>query len=115
MFSLIAIPPLAHTLLIIIITIVTLLGIMIRPWKITEALFALGGAILLLLLGLISPTTAFSTLLADWNTFGFFLGMMSLSALAETAGLFDWLAGQAARLSGGSSRRLFLNTFLLGS
>jgi arsenical pump membrane protein len=41
--------------------------------------------------------------------------MMSLSALAEVAGLFDWLAGQAARLSGGSSRRLFLNTFLLGS
>jgi nucleotide-binding universal stress UspA family protein len=41
--------------------------------------------------------------------------MMSLSALAEVAGLFDWLAVQAARLSRNSSRRLFLNTFLLGS
>ena len=40
---------------------------------------------------------------------------MSLSALAEVAGLFDWLAFQAARLSGNSSRRLFLNTFVLGS
>jgi arsenical pump membrane protein len=40
---------------------------------------------------------------------------MSLSALAEAAGLFDWLAVQAARLSGSSSRRLFFNTFLLGS
>jgi arsenical pump membrane protein len=40
--------------------------------------------------------------------------MMSLSALAEAAGLFDWLAVQTARLSGNSSRRLFLNTFLLG-
>src|SRR6266700_3360893 len=113
MFSLIAIPPLVRTVLIITITIVTLLGIMIRPWKITEALFALGGALLLLLLGLINPATAFSTLLADWNTFGFFLGMMSLSALAEVAGLFDWLAGQAARLAGNSSARLFLNTFIL--
>jgi len=28
--------------------------------------------------------------------FFFFLGMMCLSALAETAGLFDWLAIQAA-------------------
>ncbi len=114
MFFFVHISPFVQALLIIIITLLTLLGIMIRPWKITEALFALGGALLLLLLGLISPVRAFSTLLSDWNTFGFFLGMMSLSALAEVAGLFDWLAGQAARLSGGSSRRLFLNTFLLG-
>ena len=41
--------------------------------------------------------------------------MMALSALAEAAGLFDWLAVQAASLSGGSSRRLLFNTFLLGS
>src|SRR6266480_1013863 len=31
------------------------------------------------------------------------------------AGFFDWLATQAARLAGNSSRRLFLNFFLLGS
>jgi arsenical pump membrane protein len=115
MFFFIHISPLARTIIISSITILTLLGIMIRPLKISEALFALSGAILLLILGLITPVTAFSTLLSDWNTFGFFLGMMSISALAEMAGLFDWLAAQAARLSGGSSLRLFLNVFLLGS
>ena len=41
--------------------------------------------------------------------------MMGLSALAEAAGLFDWLAVQAARLAGKSAARLFLNVFLLGS
>ncbi len=109
------VPTLTSTLLIISIAILTLLGIMTRPFKWNEAMFALAGAALLLVIGLINPLDAATTLLKDWNTFLFFLGMMSLSALAEVAGLFDWLAFQAARLSGNSSRRLFLNTFLLGS
>src|SRR5579863_7716203 len=108
-------PALTTTLLTITIAIVTLLGIMIRPFRWNEALFALTGAALLLIIGLISPVNAFFTLYKDWNIFFFFLGMMSLSALAETAGMFDWLASQAARLAGGSTRRLFLNTFLLGT
>src|SRR5207248_340726 len=41
--------------------------------------------------------------------------MMALSALAEVAGLFDWLAARAAGLAGHSPGRLLLNTFLLGS
>lgn len=75
----------------------------------------MGGASVLLVLGLISPTDALFTLLREWNTFFFFLGMMGLSALAESAGLFDWLAIQAARLAGESAARLFLNVFLLGT
>ena len=115
MFLFFHIPALTRTGLISLITLLTLLGIMLRPWKVSEAITALTGAGLLLLLGLLSPGEALATLLHDWNTFFFFLGMMSLAALAETAGLFDWLAVQAARLSGSSSRRLFFNTFLLGS
>lgn len=109
------VPALTSTLLIVSVAILTLLGIMTRPFKWNEAMFAMAGAALLLVIGLINPLDAATTLLKDWNTFLFFLGMMSLSALAEVAGLFDWLAFQAARLSGNSSRRLFLNTFLLGS
>lgn len=114
MFLFIHLPALTRTILVVIIAVLTLLGIMLRPFKLNEAIFALTGAILLLLLGLLAPGTALITLLSDWNTFLFFLGMMSLSALAEVAGFFDWLAIQAARLSGHSSRRLFFNTFLLG-
>src|SRR5438874_3612634 len=115
MFLFFQIPALARTVLISLIALLTLLGIMIRPYKISEAIIALAGAALLLVLGLLSPGVAITTLLRDWITFFFFLGMMSLSTLAEAAGLFDWLAVQAARLSGNSSRRLFFNTFLLGS
>src|SRR5579859_7160738 len=95
-------PTLTKTLLTSLITLLTLIGIMLRPFKWNEAMFAMAGAALLLVIGLISPLDAFSTLLGDWNIFLFFLGMMSLSALAEAAGLFDWQAAQAARLSGGS-------------
>jgi arsenical pump membrane protein len=115
MFLFFPIPVVTRALLISLITIFTLVGIMVRPWKTNEALIALAGAGLLLLLGLITPAQTFFTLAQDWNTFFFFLGMMSLSALAETAGFFDWLAAWVARRSGGSRRRLFLNTFLLGS
>jgi len=115
MLLLFHLPTLTKTVLIISIAILTLLGIMLRPFKWNEAMFAMAGAVLLLLLGLINPLDALHVLLNDWNIFFFFLGMMALSALAEAAGIFDWLAAQAARLAGGSSRRLLLNTFLLGS
>lgn len=108
------ITPTVKIVLIVLITGLVLIGIMLRPWKTNEALIALAGAGLLLVLGLLSPLSAIFTLVQDWNIFFFFLGMMGLSALAETAGFFDWLATIAARLSGNSVRRLFLNTFLLG-
>src|SRR3989475_6791803 len=108
-------PTLTTTILIALIAILTLIGIMIRPFKWNEAMIAMAGAGLLLIIGLINPLDALTVLLNDWNIFLFFLGMMALSALAEAAGLFDWLAAQAARLAGSSSRRLLLNTFLLGS
>jgi arsenical pump membrane protein len=115
LFQFISVPELTKTLIASFVGLLTLIGIMTRPFRWNEAIIAMAGAGLLLLLGLISPLDAFSTLCRDWNTFLFFLGMMGLSALAEAAGLFDWLAVQAARFARNSARLLFLNVFLLGS
>jgi arsenical pump membrane protein len=115
LFQFISVPELTKTLIAAFVGLLTLIGIMTRPFRWNEATIAMGGAGLLCLLGLISPADAFFTLCRDWNTFLFFLGMMTLSALAEAAGLFDWLAVQAARLARESARRLFLNIFLLGT
>jgi len=100
MFFFFPAPEIWKTGLTCLIGLATLIGIMTRPFRWNEAIIAMVGAAVLLLLGLIAPADAFLTLIRDWNTFLFFLGMMGLSALAEAAGLFDWLAVQAARLAG---------------
>ena len=115
MFSFFPLPEFWKALLSSLVALLTLAGIMTRPFRWNEARIAMGGAGVLLLLGLISPADALFTLLRDWNTFLFFLGMMALSTLAETASLFDWLGVQAARFAGESAARLFLNVFLLGT
>jgi arsenical pump membrane protein len=115
LFQFFPIPELTKTLLASLVGVLTLVGIMTRPFRWNEAVIAMAGAGLLLVLGLIGPTDALFILVRDWNTFLFFLGMMVLSALAEAAGLFDWLAARAARLAANRAALLFLNVFLLGS
>ncbi len=115
MFLYFPLPEFWRTLLTSFIGLLTLVGIMTRPFRWNESRIAMTGAAVLLSLGLIRPADAALTLLREWNTFLFFLGMMALSALAESAGLFDWLAVHAARLARRSAARLFLNVFLLGT
>lgn len=110
-----ALPEGWRTVLTCLVGVLTLVGIMTRPFRLNEATVALAGAAILLLFGLIRPADALLTLARDWNTFFFFLGMMALSGLVEVAGLFDWLAVQSARLAGRSAARLFLNVFILGT
>jgi len=108
-------PPVATTTIAGVIFVATLVLIMLRPRQLNEAFSALGGGIAMIVAGIVSPVQAAKTLLSDWNIFLFFLGMLTLSALAERAGFFDWLAVRAALLAKGSTRRLFLNVFLLGA
>jgi arsenical pump membrane protein len=93
---------------------VTLLIIMVRPYRVPEAVAACVGALLMLLGGYVSPGAALMALGAQWNVFGFFLGLMAISALADQAGVFDALAFLAARWSGGSALRLYLAVFVAG-
>ncbi len=108
-------PPVATTAIASVIFVATLALIMLRPKQLNEAFAALGGGIAMSAAGIVSPLQAVQTLLGDWNIFLFFLGMLALSALAERAGFFDWLAARAALLAHGSTRRLYLNVFLLGA
>ncbi len=103
-----------RTILALAIFVATLLVIMIRPYRLPEAVTASAGALLMLLCRLISPEDVVSVIAGQWNVFGFFLGLMVISAVADQAGVFDVLAGNLARWAGGSARRLYLAVFLTG-
>ncbi|OJZ05742.1 SLC13 family permease [Sphingobacterium sp. 40-24] len=90
-------------------------GVIIRPFKIQEAIWATTGAILLLLFGLISFQAAWTGIGKGLDVYLFLIGMMSLAESARREGLFDWLASHAIKLSAGSTTKLFLLIYLVGT
>jgi arsenical pump membrane protein len=72
-FQFFPLPEFWKTLFTSLVGVLTLVGIMTRPFRWNEALIAMAGAGVLLILGLIGPADAFFTLVRDWNTFLFFL------------------------------------------
>jgi arsenical pump membrane protein len=107
--------PMVHTLIGGVIFAATLAAIMIRPFRLNEAIAAVAGAALMLCGGFVRPDEALNVLVQEWNTFGFFLGLMVISALAEEAGIFDALANAAARWGSGSAVRLYIAVFAVGT
>lgn len=104
-----------HFYLGILIFVLTLAAIMIRPFRVSEAAAAGGGAVLMLLCRFLSPGEALRLLLGEWNICGFFLGLMVIAAIADQACIFEVLANQTARMAKGSARRLFLGVFVVGA
>jgi arsenical pump membrane protein len=90
-------------------------GVITRPFAWPEYVWAVGGALLLLLLGLLTPAEAWSGIARGTDVYLFLTGMMLLSELARLHGLFDWLAAHAAALAQGSAPRLFSLVFGVGT
>jgi arsenical pump membrane protein len=92
-----------------------ILGIVIRPFDWTEAVWPVAAVVLLLLFGAITPAIARVGAGKGTDVYLFLTGMMLLAEVARTEGLFDWLAAQAARHACGSARKLFLLTYIVGT
>jgi arsenical pump membrane protein len=90
-------------------------GVILRPFNVAEALWAVAGAALLVALGLISVADALAGVAKGGDVYLFLFGMMLLAEIAREEGLFDWLAALAARRADGSSRRLFVLTYGVGT
>jgi arsenical pump membrane protein len=97
-----------------IISFIAIAGVIIRPFKVTEAIWAVSGAIILVIFGLISPSGGLSGVLKGTDVYLFLTGMMLLAETAREEKLFDWLAAHATKLAKGSSTRLFLLIYLVG-
>ena len=97
-----------------IISLLTIVAIILRPFKLNEAIWAVTGAIALLLFGLIVPADALKGLLKGTDVYLFLAGMMLLAETARQEKLFDWAASFAIRLSRGSGSRLFFLVYFTG-
>ena len=92
-----------------------LVSIMVRPYRVSEAVSAAAGAALMLAFGFVGIPDAAGLLVGQWNTFGFFLGLMLISAVAEEAGVFEVLGYTAARWGRGNAARLYAAVFAVGT
>ncbi|MDB5761010.1 MAG: Arsenical pump rane protein [Herminiimonas sp.] len=105
---------LSYPIITCLIAAASTLGIIVRPFKVPEAVWALLGAFALCALGLLSWTDALHAAGNGTEVYLFLTGMMIASELARKEGLFDFLAALAVRRAAGSARRLFLLVYGVG-
>lgn len=105
---------LPHTIFIWIVSLAAIACMLMRPWRLREAVWVSAGAILLIVLGLITPDFALNAAGEGINVYLFLTGMMLLAEIARHEGVFDWIADIAVRRSGGSASRLFLLIYCAG-
>jgi arsenical pump membrane protein len=92
----------------------TIAGIIFRPRRQSEGLIVCAGALAMIIVGGLPVGEALNAFLNNLNVLGFFLGLMVVIAIAESAGLFEVITDKAAALSRGSGRRLLLIVFGVG-
>jgi arsenical pump membrane protein len=90
-------------------------GVIIRPFAWPEFIWAVAGAVALVIFGLLPWTDALAGVGKGTDVYLFLIGMMLLSEIARQEGLFDWLAALATRRAKGSPERLFLLIYLVGT
>ncbi len=89
-------------------------GVITRPFKWPEAVWAVAGALLLVSLGLLPVHLAIEAIGKGTDVYLFLFGMMLLSEVGRREGLFDWVAVLAVNHAQGSPRKLFLLVYLVG-
>jgi len=108
-----SLPP-DHALAFAIILAATA-GVITRPFRLPEAIWAVAGALLLVGFRLLPVADAISGMRKGVDVYLFLTGMMLIAELARREGLFDWMAALAVGHARGSPQRLFLLVYLVGT
>jgi len=105
----------SHNLLAWGICALSVAGVIFRPFKWPEAVWAASGALLIVLLGLLPVSDALGAVWKGMDVYLFLIGMMLLSEAGRREGLFDWVAALAVNHARASPRRLFLLVYIVGT
>lgn len=89
-------------------------AVITRPMRWPEWIWAVAGAVLLVVLGLMPLGEAGSAVAKGLDVYLFLTGMMLLSETAREHGAFDWIAATAVNAAHGSRPKLFLLVYATG-
>lgn len=103
-----------HAFLIWLIALAAIALMLLRPWRVSEAVWISAGAALLVATRLISGHAALRAVNKGTGVYLFLIGMMLLAEIARQEGVFDWIAARAVRRAHGSSQRLFFLVYATG-
>jgi arsenical pump membrane protein len=92
--------------LILAVAGLSIFGVIARPLRVPEYVWAVIGAAVLVAFGLLSWRDAVAAAAKGTDVYFFLIGMMLLAEVARQEGLFDWLAAHAVRYGNGSAKRL---------
>jgi arsenical pump membrane protein len=92
----------------------SIVGVLTRPRGIPEWVWAVGGAALLALTGLVPLSQVGQAVSKGTDVYLFLGGMMLLAEIARREGVFDWVASHAVRAAKGSRVQLFAIVYGVG-
>jgi arsenical pump membrane protein len=97
------------------ISLLAIALMLLRPWRVSEAIWVCCAAGLLVVLRLVPPGTAWQAVGEGLDVYLFLAGMMLLAQLGHTHGVFDWLATVAIQHAKASRIRLFSLIYAVGT
>lgn len=103
------------TLLAVGLFVVVLVLVIWQPRGLSIGWTASGGAVLALLLGIVSWSNVVTVVDIVWDATLTFVAVILISLILDAAGFFEWAALHTGRLATGGAVRLFLLMGLLGS